>query len=414
MIHSYGVRNGLNLACFTCLVMCMVEFSRAEVVFDVTKYSASPNGTANINSKAFLNAWDAACAQNGSATLVIPPGTFLVGSISFKGPCMGPSSPRVRIHGTLKAPGLAGVPGLYWIEFRNLQKLAVDGGGVVDGQGADAWTAATGLKSKNRPMSLRLINIDGGRIADLAVQNSKGFHVAIQRSTSIAVHRLNISAPGNSPNTDGIHVSRSSHVNLTSLTVGTGDDCISIGPGSTNITVFNVTCGPGHGISVGSLGKYENEEDVAGVRVRNCTVVGTTNGVRIKTWPGSPPSAASDITFEDIVMHNVTRPIIIDQVYCPVHNCTTLPSHVKIQDVAFRRIRGTTNSPVAVTFSCSPEAPCQNVQLQDINLDSAGTDSDLGSGLNSDLVFGASTNITSSCSNVLGSAFGMQKPHPCF
>lgn len=73
--------------------------------------------------------------------------------------------------------------------------------------------------------------------------------------------------------------------------------------------------------SVGSLGKYMNEEDVSGVSVRNCTVSGTTNGVRIKTWPGSPPSQASNFTFEDIIMHNVSNPIIIDQHYCPDHDC---------------------------------------------------------------------------------------------
>lgn len=58
-----------------------------------------------------------------------------------------------------------------------------------------------------------------------------------------------------------------------------------------------------------------------GVNVRNCTINGTQNGVRIKTWPGAPASTASNFTFEDIVMNNVSNPIIIDQEYCPSHSC---------------------------------------------------------------------------------------------
>ncbi|KAK2662999.1 hypothetical protein Ddye_001573 [Dipteronia dyeriana] len=41
-----------------------------------------------------------------------------------------------------------------------------------------------------------------------------------------------------------------------------------IGDGSKKISITKVTCGPGHGISVGSLGKYNNEEPVVGVTVR--------------------------------------------------------------------------------------------------------------------------------------------------
>ena len=103
--------------------------------------------------------------------------------------------------------------------------------------------------------------------------------------------------------------------------IGTGDDCVSIGPGSVGVTITSLQCGPGHGISVGSLGKYEDEDDVSGVRVRNCTLKGTTNGVRIKTWPNSHASAASDMIFENIFMDDVANPIIINQQYCASSSC---------------------------------------------------------------------------------------------
>lgn len=73
---------------------------------------------------------------------------------------------------------------------------------------------------------------------------------------------------------------------------------------------------------MGSLGKYPQEKDVSGIIVKDSTITGTLNGVRIKSWPSSPsPSAAYNITFENIIMNNVNNPVIIDQLYCPSGNC---------------------------------------------------------------------------------------------
>jgi hypothetical protein len=42
------------------------------------------------------------------------------------------------------------------------------------------------------------------------------------------------------------------------------DDCVSFKPNSTNIVVQNMVCIGSHGISVGSLGQYLGEVDLAG------------------------------------------------------------------------------------------------------------------------------------------------------
>ena len=85
-----------------------------------------------------------------------------------------------------------------------------------------------------------------------------------------------------------------------------------------------MTCGPGHHISVGSLGRYLVEEPVVGLYVKNCTLISTTNGLKIKTWPTSPAiGTVTDMHYEDIILVNVQNPIILDQEYCPYNKCNT-------------------------------------------------------------------------------------------
>ncbi|XP_022153738.1 exopolygalacturonase clone GBGE184-like, partial [Momordica charantia] len=155
--------------------------------------------------------------------------------------------------------------------------------------------------------------------------------------------------------------------------ISTGDDCVSIGQGTTNINVHNVTCAPGHGISVGSLGKYQDEKDVVGVTVTNCTLRNTTNGLRIKTWADSRPTQASKISFQDIILDAVKNPIIIDQSYGSKDKSKP-PSQVKISEVNYKNIRGTTISVVPVSLQCSAKVPCEGVKLEEIDMSFVGSE----------------------------------------
>lgn len=381
----------------------MINPNHGNQVFDVTQFGAVPDGRTN-NVNAFLNAWNAACNLGSSATFLIPRGVFFVGPISFKGPCNNDQSPRVEIRGLVKAPeDPYAVKSIGWIEFRSLTGLVVTGGGMLDGQGSESWKLATAPGSnfrKNRPITLRLIKLKNSYLESLTLLNSKGFHMAVHHSDFVRLRNFRIMAPKYSPNTDGCHISGSKFIDLGDFKVGTGDDCVSVGPGSNNISITGVTCNPGHGISIGSLGKYPNEQDVVGVTVRNCTVANSDNGVRIKTWPGSQQSAARDFIFEDIIVNNVSYPIIIDQGYCSKTKCENKPaSLVQISNVVFRNIRGNAMKAQGVKVQCSNSVPCKNVQLEKINLEH----------IDNGMRLGAST----FCSNMLGGFFGEMKPNPC-
>lgn len=168
---------------------------------------------------------------------------------------------------------------------------------------------------------MRLDFVTNSRISHIKSINSKNGHFNLFACNNVNISNIRISAPENSPNTDGIRIGASNQIKIRDSIISTGDDCISMIAGSRDILVQGVFCGPGHGFSIGSLGGSSNEQHVSGIVIQNSTLRGTQNGLRIKTWAPSPPSIASDVVFDDIIMENVNNPIFIDQQYCPHPPC---------------------------------------------------------------------------------------------
>lgn len=59
---------------------------------------------------------------------------------------------------------------------------------------------------------------------------------------------------------------------------------MSIENGTHDLHATRVVCGPGHGISIGSLGDDNSRAEVSGIYIDTVQLYGTTNGARIKTW----------------------------------------------------------------------------------------------------------------------------------
>ncbi|XP_075658927.1 exopolygalacturonase-like [Castanea sativa] len=388
---------GKNLSIATISLLLVLASTKAQQVFDVKSYGPQPN--ADIT-QTLTKAWKATCAVAGSK-VVISASVYKLGLVTLLGPCKG--AIEFNLQGTLQAPSdvasFNGKDG--WVAFERIDGLTVSDGGVFYGKGQQAWQKNECNKDKNcnvLPINIRFVYVTNSKVQDITSKDSKFFHINLLECKNLQFQHVTITAPANSPNTDGIHVGRSSQITITNADIGTGDDCISIGDGTQDVTVNQVTCGPGHGISIGSLGRYQNEEPVSGIRVTGATLSNTDNGVRIKTWPSSPSGVASDIHFEDVVMNNVANPIIIDQNYCPNNQCSNQsPSKVKISNVSFKKIRGTSSTKEAMNLLCSKSVPCQQVVLSD-----------------NDLAYkGGGGSATSTCANVQPAILGKQNPPAC-
>ncbi|KAM6575482.1 hypothetical protein CsatA_023809 [Cannabis sativa] len=150
---------------------------------------------------------------------------------------------------------------------------------------------------------------------------------------------------------------------------GSGDDCVSIVNASSNIKMKRIYCGPGHGISIGSLGKDNSIGIVTRVVLDTAVLKETTNGLRIKTWQGGSGYVQA-VRFQNVKMIDVANPIIIDQFYCDSpKSCENQTSAVSISKIIYKNISGTTTSKKAMKFACSDTVPCSNIVLRNVNLE---------------------------------------------
>ncbi|XP_042456082.1 polygalacturonase-like [Zingiber officinale] len=362
---------------------------QAQEVINIDAYGA--------NSQGYQKAWNAVCSSSTPAILTVPEKkNYVLQPIAFSGPCK--SSVTVMIKGSVEAPVdrslWAGKR--YWIMFSGVDNLSVGGGGVINGNGNVWWQNSCKIKKSSpcvdAPTALTFNGCKNLRVENLRIQNSQQIHVSFQSCSDVDVSHLSITAPGTSPNTDGIHVTETQSITISDSVIATGDDCISIVSGSANVMAKNIVCGPGHGISIGSLGSGNSQARVSDVTVDTARLSGTTNGVRIKTWQGGS-GYAKNIVFKNIVMQNVKNPIIIDQNYCDSNKpCHEQGSAVEVGNVLYKNITGTSASEDAIALSCSKATPCHGIVLQDINL-------------------GHSTQ--SSCENAKWSKLGSVVPSPC-
>ncbi|KAM0944248.1 putative endo-polygalacturonase [Dioscorea sansibarensis] len=333
--------------------------------FNVLDFGAKGNGISD-DTKAFQSAWAAACKVQSATVLVPSDSKFLVGPISFAGPDCQPNI-VFQLDGTIIAPTSSkawnsGI--LQWLEFTKLRDITILGSGTIEGQGSTWWTDS----NLNDNLALRFYGSYNVKVTGIRIQNSPQCHLKFDNCETLEVSNITLSSPGDSPNTDGIHLQNSRDAVIHHCDLACGDDCISIQTGCSNIMVHDVNCGPGHGISIGGLGKDKTKACVSNVTVQDVHFTNTLTGVRIKSWQGGSGSAKS-IRFTNVQVSQVEMPIVIDQYYCDgKSSCKNQTSAVALSGITYEKIKGSyTVKPVHL--ACSDSSPCLAISLTDIELE---------------------------------------------
>ncbi|RZC91398.1 hypothetical protein C5167_027458 [Papaver somniferum] len=295
--------------------------------FNVLNFGAIGDGV-HDDTRAFLDAWSATCrGATGLPKMVVPGGrTFLLGPTQFVGPC-SKKNVIVQISGLIVAPisprdwRFSG-DNKRWILFSDVRGLTVNGGGIIDGRGKIWWENSCNNEyhrnrpgcSSTQPASINFLRTHDSRFKDITVKNSPMFHVTLLDLNNFEMQNIRVDSPENSPNTDGLHTQNVNQVNISNSDFRSGDDCVSIGNSSSHVYIRDCHCGPGHGVSIGSLGENGHLAEVNNIHVESVNFYGTMNGIRIKTWLDGKGECHS-LSFKSCNFINVLNPIIIDQYY---------------------------------------------------------------------------------------------------
>ncbi|KAJ4422619.1 hypothetical protein N0V82_002738 [Gnomoniopsis sp. IMI 355080] len=252
-------------------------------------------------------------------------------------------------------------------------------GSVIDGNGSAYWDGQGSNGGAVKPDHFFVIqDMYNASFSGLYIQNwpTHLFYVTGNDYLSMTNLVLNNSA-GDAPNSvsdglaaahnsDGFDISSSNYVTLDSITVYNQDDCVAVTSGM-QVSVSNMYCSGGHGLSIGSIGgKSDNVVD--SVTFSDSVIVNSQNGVRIKTNSGTTGSV-SNITYRNITMSGISDyGLDVQQDYLN-GGPTGIPTNgVNITGLVFEDIKGTVESDAYDYYILCGDGSCSNFTFTNVDI----------------------------------------------
>lgn len=208
----------------------------------------------------------------------------------------------------------------------DIRDSGIMGAGSIDGRGGDRiagddltwWQLARQGKVLDRyqqvPGLIVLSHVQDFTLYRITLRDSPRYHVDVRDSNGFTAWGVKIMTPGTTRNTDGIDPISTTNVTIEHCYIHSGDDSVAIssrqGGASSHISVLDNHFYTGHGMSIGS----PTSGGVSHVLVRNLTIDGALDGIRIKSDP-SRGGLVQGVTYENVCIRNVTNPIVLTPHY---------------------------------------------------------------------------------------------------
>ncbi|KAJ0114423.1 hypothetical protein N8I77_003202 [Diaporthe amygdali] len=167
-------------------------------------------------------------------------------------------------------------------------------------------------------------------------------------------------------NSDGFDVGSSDYVTLSNIQVYNQDDCVAVTSG-TQITVSNLFCSGGHGLSIGSIGGKSNNT-VDGVLFEDSELVNSSNGVRIKSNSGTTGSV-TNITYRNIKMSGISDyGLDVQQDYLNGGPTGEPTNGVNISAITFENVTGTVESDAYNYYILCGDGSCSDFTFTGVDI----------------------------------------------
>ncbi|PIM97611.1 Polygalacturonase [Handroanthus impetiginosus] len=143
------------------IILTLFYCSSAISTYNVQSFGAKSDGKSD-STKAFLNAWGAACAATSPATIYVPQGRYLLQNAYFEGKSCKNTAITMRIDGTLVAPSDYNIIGKSgsWLRFERVTGVSIYGG-TIDAQGTQLWACKKAGKACPQGATVRLMFLKG-------------------------------------------------------------------------------------------------------------------------------------------------------------------------------------------------------------------------------------------------------------
>lgn len=288
-------------------------------VYNVRDYGAKGDGT-TLDTGAVQAAVDA-CNHDGGGTVLVPAGTFHIGTLELKnnvtlhiaagGKLLGSADGKqyhsvdaIPLHGdsTLEDGNWALI---FAVDAKN---VTVEGPGTIDGQGAQFHSQVrgtpppSGLGGLKRPYHLLFFHCENLTVHHIDLVDCAYHSIRVIQSKRVHMDGIYIHNRVNG-NNDGFHFISAEYVTVSNCTILSQDDACALFGSCKFVTVTNSVFSTRWSVFRFGGGVAEN------ITISNC-VLYEVYGCPIK-FHGNPGSRFENMSFSNLILKDVTGPIHI-------------------------------------------------------------------------------------------------------
>jgi len=347
--------------------------------YNVIDFGALGNGN-TLDTAAIQKAIDC-CSNNGGGNVVFKKGIYLIGTIFLKSNVTIYLEHNSVILGTSDTEYYPSVncKQMYRNETHmdacliyadNCENISICGEGTIDGQGNK-------FSNEFRPMLCRYFNCKNIRLSSIKMRRPASWTNAFIGCRDIRVDSIDIISRANA-NGDGVDFDGCQNVFVSNCSFDCSDDCICLQNSFTdrkckNIVVTNnIMMSKWAGMRIGLL----SCGDIENVTVSNCVFRNIDcSGLKIQSAEGA---TLQNMTFTNLIMENVLRPIFITLNYFRERTDTSLEINTRsyLRNMSFSNIiannvdedhfAGDYENPQCITIDSVKDNAIENITLSDI------------------------------------------------
>jgi len=326
-LEKVAVPSGVALA--ACLLDSDSAFARSKPavnsddrgarIYNIRDYGAKGDKT-TLDTAALQEAIDA-CNRDGGGIVLVPGGTFVIGTVELKsnitlriaagGTLLGSADGKqyhavdaIPLHGdTTLVDGNWAL--LYAVKATN---VTIEGPGTIDGQGAQFHSPVrgtpppSGIGGNKRPYHILVYQSEKFTVRNISLIDCAYHSIRIIESQLIHLDSIYIHSRVNG-NNDGFHFISTQYVTVSNCTIKCGDDACAMFGSCRYITVTN-----SYFSTRWSVFRFGGGH-AGDIAISNC-VLREVYGCPMK-FQGDPGSTFENISFSNLVLDDVTGPISI-------------------------------------------------------------------------------------------------------